>query len=50
MPFQNAPANVECGAKISRDELIVVRYNKKIGREFFLMWLEEIGFFINSVR
>ena len=50
MPFQNAPANGGCGAKICRDEAVVVRYNEKIGREFFLMWLEEIGFFINSVR
>jgi hypothetical protein len=35
MPFQNAPANVVCGAKINRDEAVVVRYNEKIGREFF---------------
>ena len=35
MPFQNAPAIVACGAKICRDESIVVRYNKKTGREFF---------------
>jgi hypothetical protein len=39
MPFQNAPAIVACGAKICRDESIVVRYNKKSG-ENFLMWLE----------
>jgi hypothetical protein len=29
MPFQNAPAIIACGAKICRDELIVVRHNKK---------------------
>jgi hypothetical protein len=36
MPFQNAPANGVCGAKISRDEPIVVRYNKKPGENFLL--------------
>jgi len=35
MPFQNAPAIVACGAKIYRDESIVVRYNKKSGENFF---------------
>jgi|WetSurSiteA1Bulk_404760.scaffolds.fasta_scaffold00872_10 hypothetical protein len=35
MPFQNAPANVVCGAKILRDEMIVVRHNKKSGVKFF---------------
>jgi len=44
MPFQNAPANVACGAKICSDNAIVVRYNKKPA-ENFLMWLEHIGFF-----
>ena len=44
MPFQNAPANVVCGAKICRDESNVVRYDKKPG-ENFLRWLEQIGFF-----
>jgi hypothetical protein len=44
MPFQNAPAIVACGAKICRDESIVVRNNKRSG-ENFLMWLEHIGFF-----
>jgi hypothetical protein len=44
MPFQNAPAIVACGAKICRDESIVVRYNKKPA-ENFLMWLEHIGLF-----
>jgi hypothetical protein len=47
MPFQNAPAIVACGAKICRDESIVVRYNKKSG-ENLLMWMENIGFFMNS--
>jgi len=44
MPFQNAPAIVACGAKICRDESIVVRYDK-ISGENFLMWLEQIGLF-----
>ena len=35
MPFQNAPVNVVCGAKISEDEPIVVRYNKKSVENFF---------------
>jgi hypothetical protein len=38
MPFQNAPANGGCGAKISRDEPIVVRYNKKLERIFHYGW------------
>jgi hypothetical protein len=36
MPFQNAPANGGCGAKICRDESNVVRYNKKAGENFLL--------------
>jgi hypothetical protein len=31
MPFQNAPAIVACGAKICRDESVVVRDRKKLG-------------------
>jgi len=47
MPFQNAPANVVCGARICQNESIVVQYNKKSG-ENFLMRRDHIGFFIYS--
>jgi len=36
MPFQNAPAIVVCGAKICKDDSIVVRLNKKSGNFFIV--------------
>jgi hypothetical protein len=50
MPFQNAPANGGCGAKISRDDLNVVRYNEKSGENFFNVAGIARIFFINSGR